>query len=114
MKLDIFNPWREVAKYGELVIQGQTTKKGNAFVTYLRDAKTKAPITSGVGMSKESSQENAVKNLNAIGGDGVQQAIRTGQPIHPSRVEAPKKDIDWRDGAHHRYRAQRDIVDKPE
>ena len=111
MKLDMFNPWRDLAKYSGLVIQYQTAKKGNIFVTYLRDKDSGKAITTGHGLDKEKSFENAKQYLAAIGIDGITQAIQSGQPIHPSRVNQPAKEIDWRDGAHHRHRAQRKIVD---
>lgn len=111
MKLDIFNPWRDLTTWSGITIQWQTSNKGNVFVTYLRDKDTKKPITLGNGRSKEASQADAKNNLNKIGPEGVKQAIESGQMVHPSRVEAPKKDIDWRDGSNHRYKAQRDIVD---
>lgn len=110
MKLDIFNPWRDLTGLAGRTIQWRTDKKGNVFTTYLRDKETQQLITTGFGTSKESSQQNAQNNLSRIGVEGVLQAIKTGQPVHQSRVEAPKKDIDWRDGANHRYRAQRDLV----
>lgn len=117
MKLDIFNPWRDLTTVGQNTIQYQTSKKGNIFVTYLRDKETKAPITLGNGRDKESSQQAAQINLNKIGANGVRQAIESGQMVHPSRgTDAPvDRDIDWRDGSNHRYKAQRDIVDgKPQ
>lgn len=113
MKLDIFNPWRDLVTYSGITIQWQTAKKAaNIYVTYLRDKATQKPITLGNGRDKEASQVAAKENLQKIGLEGIQQAIETGQMVHPSRVEAPKKEIDWRDGSNHRYRAQRDIVDR--
>lgn len=113
MKLDIFNPWRELTTVGQNVIQYQTSKKGSIFVTYLRDKESKAPITLGNGRDKEASQQAALSNLNRIGANGVRQAIETGQMVHPGRgTEIPQdKQIDWRDGIGHSHRAQRDIVD---
>ena len=113
MKLSLFNPWRDLATYQGITIQFQTSKKGGSvFVTYLRDKETGRAITLGNGRDAESSLQDARKNLSMIGMDGVKQAIESGQMVHPSRVNAPKKDIDWRDGANHRYTAQRDIVDR--
>ena len=111
MKLDMFNPWRDLAEYSGLVMQYQTSKKGNIFATYIRDKASGKAITSGHGLDKIKSFENAKQNLAAIGIEGIQQAIKSGQPIHPSRVNQPAKEIDWRDGANHRHRAQRKIVD---
>lgn len=112
MKLNIFNQWRDLVSYGRRTIQFQVTQKGNVYVTLLRDKETGKPITTGHGLTKDKSIQNAQDNLNQLGGEGIEDAIRSGQPIHPSRLQAPKKDIDWRDGAFHRYKAQRDIVDR--
>ena len=111
MKLDIFNPWRDLTSVGQFTIQYQTSKKGSIFVTYLRDKESKAPITLGNGRDKEASQQAAQINLNKIGADGVRKAIETGQMVHPA-PQAPQqqKDIDWRDGTGHSYRAQRELV----
>lgn len=112
MKLDFFNQWKDLATFQGITIQWQTSKKGHVYVTYLRDKATKNPITLGNGRDAESSLQDARMNLSKIGMDAVKQAIESGQMIHPSRVNAPKKEIDWRDGANHRYKAQRDIVDR--
>lgn len=117
MKLDIFNPWRDMTTVGQNTIQYQTSKKAQVFVTYLRDKESKAPITLGYGRDKEASQVAAQTNLNKIGAEGVRQAIETGQMVHPGQGSAipQDKEIDWRDGSNHRYKAQRDIVDgKPQ
>lgn len=112
MKLDFFNPWRDLTTWSGITIQWQTAKKGDSvFITYLRDKDSKKPITLGNGRTAEDSQEAAKTNLKKIGPEGVKQAIESGQMVHPSRVDAPKKEIDWRDGSNHRYKAQRDIVD---
>jgi hypothetical protein len=112
MKLNIFNPWRDFSTVGQTTIQYQTSKKGSVYVTYLRDKETHAPITLGNGRDKESSLKAAQVNLNKIGAEGVRKAIETGQMIMPSFDKPQEKDIDWRDGANHRYRAQTKIVDR--
>ncbi len=110
MKLDFFNPWRDLVKWSNIALQYQTAKKGQIFVTYIRDKESGSPITLGNGRDKESSLEAAKANLKKIGIDGVKDAIASGQMVHPSRINAPEKSIDWRDGIGHSYRAQRDIV----
>lgn len=116
MKLDLFNPWRDLVTWSGLTLQYQTSKKGNDFVTYIREKESKQPITFGLSRnSKEESAQRAEQNLKRIGIDGVKQAMSTGQMIRPSENINPpqeqRRDIDWRDGANHRYKAQRDIVD---
>lgn len=113
MKLDIFNPWRDLpVSWSGHTIQWQTSKKGNVFMTYLRDKESKAAVTSGHGRDKETSLERARANLNHIGLDGIKQAVTTGSPIHPSMAAEPDREVDWRDGANHRHRAQKRIVDR--
>ena len=114
MKLNIFNPWRDFTTVGQNTIQYQTSKKGSVYVTYLRDKETQAPITLGNGRDKEASLKAAQVNLNKIGAEGVRNAIETGQMVHPGKgFDMPQeKRVDWRDGANHSYRAQRDIVDR--
>lgn len=118
MKLDLFNPWRDLVTWSGITLQYQTSKRGKDFVTYIREKETKAPITFGQSRnSKEESVQRASDALKAINIDGVKQAMETGQMIRPSEsnihnTNPNQKDIDWRDGANHRYRAQREIVDK--
>ncbi len=119
MRLDLFNPWRDLTTWSGLTLQYQTSKKGNDYVTYIREKESKQPITFGLSRtSKEESLQRADQNLKRIGLEGVQKAMATGQMIRPSEnlgQQAPQKDIDWRDGVNHRYKAQRDIVDgKPQ
>lgn len=115
MKLNIFNPWRDLVTWSGLTLQYQTSKKGNDFVTYIREKDSKQPITFGLSRnSKEESLQRADHNLKRINIEGVKKAMETGQMIRPNEtVAAPQErnDIQWRDGANHRYRAQRDIVD---
>lgn len=120
MRLDLFNPWRDLTTWSGLTLQYQTSKKGNDFVTYIREKESKQPITFGLSRnSKEESLQRADQNLKRIGIEGVQKALATGQMIRPNETlpqqQEPRKDIEWRDGANHRFKAQRDIVDgKPQ
>lgn len=119
MRLDLFNPWRDLTTWSGLTLQYQTSKKGNDFVTYIREKESKQPITFGLSRnSKEESLQRADHNLKRIGIEGVQKAMATGQMIRPNEAlpqQEPRKDIEWRDGANHRFKAQRDIVDgKPQ
>lgn len=113
MKLNIFNQWRDLPlTWSGYKVQWQTVKKGNVYMTYLRDKETKSTITSGTGRDGDTSLERARKNLQHIGVEGIKQAVDTGSPIHPNLGDGstPNKDIDWRDGSNHRYRAQTRIV----
>lgn len=122
MRLDLFNPWRDLTTWSGLTLQYQTSKRGNNFVTYIRDKESKQAITFGLSCtSKEESLQRADQSLKRIGIEGVQKAIATGQMIRPNEAipqqpqQEPRKDIEWRDGANHRFKAQRDIVDgKPQ
>jgi hypothetical protein len=119
MRLDIFNPWRDLTTWSGLTLQYQTSKRGDTWGTYIREKDSKQPITFGISRnSKEESLKRAEQNLKRIGIEGVQKAMATGQMIRPNESipQSPeRKDVDWRDGSNHRYRAQRDIVDgKPQ
>ena len=119
MRLDIFNPWRDLTTWSGLTLQYQTSKRGDTWGTYIREKDSKQPITFGISRnSKEESLKRAEQNLKRIGIEGVQKAMTTGQMIRPNESipQSPeRKDVDWRDGSNHRYRAQRDIVDgKPQ
>lgn len=116
MKLDFFNPWKDLAKWSGLTIQFQTHKKGDTFITYIREKESKQPIvTASSRNSKEEAFERAKELLGKVGVEGVKRAIETGQMVNPSQVQAqnhisqePRRD--WRDGANHSYRAQKKIV----
>lgn len=110
MKLDFFNPWKDLTKWSGRVLQYQTQKKGSNFMTYVRDKESKTNVTYGLGKDKESSVERAVANLRKIGIEGVERAISTGQMVAADYKPEEKRDIDWRDGVGHRYRAQKKIV----
>lgn len=119
MKLDLFNPWRDLVKWSGLTLQYQTSKRGDTWTTYIREKDSKQPITFGISRtSKEESQQRAKEALNAIGVEGVQKAMETGQMVRPSAAipqPSERKEIQWRDGIGHSHRAQRDIVDgKPQ
>lgn len=120
MRLDLFNPWRDLTTWSGLTLQYQTSKKGDTWTTYIREKDSKKPITFGISRnSKEESLQRADQNLKRIGIEGVQKAMATDQMIRPNEAlpqqQEPRKDIEWRDGANHRFKAQRDIVDgKPQ
>lgn len=122
MKLNIFNPWRDFGKYFGRTLQFQTSKvKGSTklHLTFIRDEKSKATIAKAYGTSPEASQKAVAGLLQSAGNDAVWNAIQTGEPIVQSQTQAPaqnepKKDIHWRDGINHRYRAQKRIVGEGE
>lgn len=126
MKLDIFNRWRDLGTWSGVTLQYQSSKRGSEHITYVRDADTKKVITYGTSrVSREESLTRAKAMMGRIGPEGVQKAIATGQPVLMQRAPEEKqvmdlrgvsqqngarKDVDWRDGSNHRYRAQRDLV----
>lgn len=121
MKLNIFNPWRELGNYFGRSLQYQTSKvKGSnkLFVTFIKDAKSNATVAKAYGMSDEASRDAVVKLLKSVGAEAVWNAIQSGEPIVQSQAQQapqqPQKDIDWRDGVNHRYRAQKRIVGEGE
>lgn len=118
MRLNVFNLWRDLGNYFGRTLQYQTSKvKGSnkLFVTFVKDAKSNATVAKAYGMSKEASREAVLKLLKSVGAEAVWNAIQTGEPIVQSRKPAePKKDIDWRDGINHRYRAQKRVVGEGE
>lgn len=110
MKLDIFNPWRDLTTWSGLTLQYQTSKRKGNFITYIREKESKASITYGISRnSKDESVAKAREVLSKIGIDGVKKAMATGQMVLQSQV-APVKDIEWRDGAHHSHRAQKNML----
>lgn len=114
MRLNIFNRWEDLTKWSEFVIQYQTSKKGESFITYIRDKNSGALITSGVSRnSREESLDRATKILKNAGVEGVRDAVTSGSPINPSKNYSGREErdtVDWRDGTNHRYRAQKKIV----
>lgn len=114
MKLNIFNTWKDLGGFSGRTLQYQTTKakEGNAFVTYIRDEKSKNIITRGYGTTAEASRNTAMLIMKNAGKEAIWNAIQTGETIlHSPTKQAPEqKDIDWRDGVNHRYRAQKKIV----
>ena len=120
MKLDLFNPWRDLTTWSGITIQYQTAKRGSLFVTYLRDKGTGQPVTLGNGKDKDTSLAAARDALGKIGLDGVKRAIETGQMVHPTTLrqndsrelptanpKEPRTDIQWRDGMNIGSRVQR-------
>lgn len=113
MKLNFFNSWKPLGTFAGRQLTYQTAKENgqNVFATYIKDAKTGKIITKGFGIDKETSLKTTVALLKKIGGEAIYQAIETGEPVlAPARQAAPEKEIDWRDGSNHRYRAQKRIV----
>lgn len=115
MNLNMFNQWRDLTTWDGITLQFQTSKKDSSWITYIREAKTKQLITYGLSRtSKDESFQRAEQALKQINIEGVRTALETKHMIRPNdnMVQSPaQKDIDWRDGANHRYKAQRDIVD---
>lgn len=110
MKLDMFNPWRDLTTWSGITLQYQTSKRSGNFLTYIRDKDTKKVVTYGISRnSKEEAVAKAREYLSKIGIEGVQRAITTGQMVLPSQA-APEKDIEWRDGANHSHRAQKNMM----
>ncbi len=117
MKLNIFNRWKSLGVVASRELEYQTSPaKGadNVYVTYVRDAKTGKVVTKGFGPTADASQKNTLALLKKIGPDGIFQAIETGVPVLAGKPEAPQKEIDWRDGSNHSYRAQKRIVGEGE
>lgn len=126
MRLNMFNSWKGLGTLFGKNFEYQTAKveqgTGKLYATYIREAKSKAVITKIIGQDPKAAPEAAIKALNNIGGEAVWQAIETGKPIsyNPARAQlAPKpveppRDIEWRDGTNHRYRAQKRIVGEQE
>ncbi|MDG6934883.1 MAG: hypothetical protein JRN68_09320 [Nitrososphaerota archaeon] len=120
MRLNVFNLWRDLGNYFGRTLQYQTSKvKGSnkLFVTFVKDAKSNATVAKAYGMTNEASREAALKLLKSVGAEAVWNAIQSGKPIVQSETQKPtepKKDIEWRDGINHRYRAQKRIVGEGE
>jgi hypothetical protein len=114
MKLQMFNSWKDLVAFSGRTLQYQTTKAsaGNAFVTHIRDEKSKNVVVRAYGTTPDSSRENAVRMMKSAGSDALWNAIQTGETILQSPQKQPEeqKHIDWRDGSNHRYRAQKRIV----
>lgn len=115
MKLDLFNSWKPLGGVAGIKLEYQTSStQGKAFITYIRDAKSKKVITKGFGVSKETSQKSSTDNLHRIGIDGIRHAIETGQPVVPGHnIPQPPKgrdDVEWWDGVGHSYKAQKKLL----
>lgn len=112
MKLDIFNPWRKLGGLAGKTLEYQTSALKSGFATSIREAQTKQLITRGYGVDKEKSQQAAYANLKRIGVEGMMRALETKQPVMPTEIDPreERKDIDWRDGVGHSYKAQKRIV----
>lgn len=113
MKLDIFNPWRKLGGLAGKTLEYQTSALKSGFATSIREAETKQLITRGYGVDKEKSQQSAYGNLKKIGVEGMMRALETKQPVMPTDItpkDTERKDIDWRDGVGHSYKAQKRIV----
>lgn len=119
MKLGFFNRWKPLGTmYGrELEYQTSPVKgSGKVFVTYIRDKKSGNTITRNYGReTADAALQNTIALLRKIGPDKVMQAIEDGQPVVVAPKEPEqKKDIDWRDGVGHSYKAQRRLVGEGE
>lgn len=112
MRLDIFNRWTSLGKIFGKDLEYQTSKMKNKdlFITYIRDKQTKNTVTRYYGKTKEQSLQATTNFLKKIGGDAVWEAIESGEPVTRLPEQEPERKIDWRDGANHRYRAQKRIV----
>lgn len=113
MKLNIFNTWKKLGALAGKTLEYQSTqiKGASSYVTHIRDAASEKLITKGYGMDKEKSQKAAYDNLKKIGVEGLLNAIESGEIQMPTQI-APKdeKEIQWRDGVGHSYKAQKRIV----
>lgn len=114
MRLNIFNSWKDFAKWSGHVLQYQSTRRGDNFITYIRDRDTEQPITYGLGRTKEDSVNSAIRNIKKINVDGVKQAIQQKRIIAADHIDDVKHDIQWRDGAYHSHKAQKKIVGESE
>lgn len=116
MKLNIFNPWKNLGALAGKTLQYQTSKVkgGSSYVTYIRDRESEQLITKGYGLDDDKSQKAAYDNLKRIGVEGLLKAIETKEPVMPTTFggqgQDPDKKIEWRDGIGHSYKAQKRIV----
>lgn len=108
----MFNRWKSLGRIFAKELEYQTSKlrDKDLFVTYIRDKQTKNTVTRYYGKTKDQSLQATIRFLQKIGGDAVWDAIRTGEPVTRLPMQEPERKIDWRDGANHRYRAQKRIV----
>lgn len=110
MKLQLFNPWRELATWSGITLQYQTTKHRDMWKTHIRDRSTKAIVTYAISrVSKQDSLDKAREILSIITIDGIKSAIETRKMVVPSQVRT-NVSVHWRDGVHHRHRAQKKML----
>lgn len=116
MKLNIFSKWKPLGTLAARKLEYLTQKGGtNTIVTVVRDSETGHIITKGYGQNPEISQKAAYNTLKRAGVDAILDAVKNNKPIGTQitpapKEQAPKKDIDWRDGVGHSYKAQKKIV----
>lgn len=123
MKLNIFNRWKAFDKpiFGRPMLYqvSKASDTGSTFAAYIKDQKTDRVVARGFGRDGENALKAVLNILKTNGGEAVYKAIEDNKPLLASpQQREPEKQIDWRDGSNHRYRAQRRIVgeqkeDKP-
>lgn len=105
MKLNIFDRWTKLPVRFGRELEYQTRKDSNVQFTSVRDAKSKVVLFKTSGRTPEKAEAKAVKVLDSITADVVDNAIQTGVPIrYSSEIDYPKlqpvvDEIPWRDGA---------------
>lgn len=114
MKLNIFNRWKAFDKpiYGR-PFEYQVAKADggrNLFVAYIKDQKTGNLVTRAYGSDGENALKATLRILKDSGGEAVYKAIEDKTPILAIPQKQPEKQIDWRDGVGHSYKAQRRLV----
>jgi len=112
MKLNIFNTWKSLGKLFGKDLEYQTSKlpDKDLFITYIRDKKSRNVVTRYYGKTKEQSLQSTVSFLKKLDGQDIWDAIENNTPITRIPDKASDNPVDWRDGANHRYRAQKRIV----
>lgn len=113
MKLGLFNRWKPLGTMYGLELEYQTTTAkgaGKVYVTYVKDKKSGATVTRNYGRDADSALQNTISLLKRIGPEKIHQAIESGQPVLAASPQPEQKEVDWRDGSNHSYRAQRRLV----
>lgn len=110
MKLSLFNQWKPLKTHYRREFVYQTSKGTTAFVTMVKDVETNHVIAKVVTKDKESGITAATTLLNNTQPDDLQYALQNKELVQPARAKPPQKNIEWRDGANHSYKAQKKIV----
>lgn len=109
MKLSLFNQWKPLKTHYRRQFVYQTSKGTAAFVTMVKDVETDHVLIRVTTRDKESGVSAAENLLNNTDPADLQYALQHKEVLQ-SQAKPEQKNVEWRDGVNHSFKAQKKIV----